>query len=77
MSSDDLFRTVRATRRELTSTPEDSDEAPTVSPFSFVWNEPFKSLWEIGFIQNIAEETDLRTRTQKTHKSGVILEERA
>jgi hypothetical protein len=72
-----LFRTVRVTRRDLTATPEDGDEAPTISPFYFVWNEPFKSLWEIGFIQNMAEETGLKSRKHKSYKPGVILGERA
>jgi hypothetical protein len=72
-----LFRTVRVTRRELTASPDDGDETPTISPFYFVWNEPFKSLWGIGFIQNLAEETGLRTKAQKAHKPGVGIEERA
>lgn len=76
-----MFRTVRVTRRELTATPDFTPEgeviAPTVSPFYFVWNEPFKSLWEIGFIQNMAEVTGLRTAAQKAHKPGLKIKERA
>jgi molecular chaperone GrpE (heat shock protein) len=72
-----LFRTVRVTRRELAAGLDDEDEAPTISPFYFVWNEPFRSLWEIGYIQNMAEVAGLRTKVQKTYESGVGIEERA
>jgi hypothetical protein len=41
------------------------DQVPMISVFYFVWNEPFKSLWEIGYIQNMAEVTGLRTKAQR------------
>jgi hypothetical protein len=52
-----MFRTVRITLKNYCATIDDEDRFLTVAPFYFEWNKPFKSLWEIGFIQGMAEAT--------------------
>ena len=48
-----LFSTVRIAKEGWIATQDDDDPHLTLAPFYFVWNEPFKSLWEIGFIQGM------------------------
>jgi len=72
-----LFRTVRITKKGWLPTPDEGDERLTLEPFYFVWNEPFKSLWEIGFIQQAAEATAGLTQGQKAQKPKLIVRERA
>ena len=72
-----MFRTVRGTKKGWLPTPEEGDEFLTLEPFYFVWNEHFKSLWEIGFIQQMSEATAEMTEEQKAHKPDVIIRERA
>jgi site-specific DNA recombinase len=50
-----LFRTVRITKEGYIPEHDENDPYITIAPFYFVWNEPFKSLWEIGFIQGMGE----------------------
>ena len=58
-----MFRTVRLARKNDLAEPVDDDPALTLTPIYFDWNEPFKTLNEIGFIQGIAEaEADLQER---------------
>jgi hypothetical protein len=65
-----MFRTVRLARKDDLVQPVDDDPALTLSPIYFAWNEPFKTLNEIGFIQGIAEaEADSQER-RKALKSG-------
>ena len=63
-----MFRTVRLARKNDLAQPVENDPALTLTPIYFDWNEPFKTLNEIGFIQGIAEaEAEWRERlaTQK------------
>ena len=58
-----MFRTVRLARKNDLVQPVEDDPALTLSPIYFEWNEPFKTLNEIGFIQGVAEaEADLQER---------------
>jgi uncharacterized coiled-coil protein SlyX len=50
-----MFSTVRITKEGWLPSIDEGDPCPTLAPFYFVWNEPFKSLWEIGFIQGMGE----------------------
>jgi len=63
-----MFRTVRLARKNDLVEPVENDPALTLSSIYFDWNEPFKTLNEIGFIQGVAEaEAEWRERlaTQK------------
>jgi DNA invertase Pin-like site-specific DNA recombinase len=72
-----MFRTVRVTKKGWLPTPDEGDEYLTLEPFYFVWNEPFKSLWEKGFIQQMAEATAGLTKEQGAYKPKLIIKERA
>ena len=50
-----MFSTVRITKEGWLPEIDEDDNSVTLAPFYFVWNEPFKSLWEIGFIQGMGE----------------------
>jgi hypothetical protein len=52
-----MFRSVFLTVKGGLTTAGAEDAGLTLWPLYFVWNEPFKSLWEIGFIQQAAETT--------------------
>jgi DNA invertase Pin-like site-specific DNA recombinase len=72
-----MFRTVRITKEGWIPTHDEDDECITIVPYYFVWNEPFRSLWEIGFIQGMSEATADLTEEQKAHKPRLIMRERA
>lgn len=72
-----MFRTVRLTREGYTPETDADDPYVTEAPFYFVWNEPFKSLSEIGFIQGMSEATADLTEEQKAHRPKLTIRERA
>jgi len=72
-----MFRTVRITKEGWIPTHDEGDECLTIVPYYFVWNEPFKSLWEIGFIQGMSEATADLTEEQKAHRPKLTIRERA
>jgi hypothetical protein len=72
-----MFRTIRVTKEGWIPTHEEGDECLTIAPFYFVWNEPFRSLWEIGFIQQMSEAEAGLTAEQKAHKPKLSIRERA
>jgi site-specific DNA recombinase len=65
-----MFRSVILTVKGGLTTAGAEDAALTLAPFYFVWNEPFKSLWEIGFIQQMAE-TKAEMKEQEKAKNKV------
>ncbi len=69
-----MFRTVRITKEGYTPATEDDDPYLTEAPFYFVWEEPFKSLWEIGFIQGMSEAEVEEREEEKATKSAEIKE---
>jgi hypothetical protein len=64
-----MFRSVFLTVKGGLTTAGAEDAALTLAPFYFVWNEPFKSLWEIGFIQQMAETSaEMKEREKAKNK---------
>ena len=72
-----MFITVRITKEGWIPTHDEGDECFTIVPFYFVWNEPFRSLWEIGFIQGMSEATVALAEEQKAHRPTLTMGERA
>ena len=67
-----MFITVNISYKDRPVIPSGQEEYITVAPFHFVWNEPFKSLWEIGFIQGMAETEAEEKVKEKAAKSAVL-----
>jgi hypothetical protein len=58
-----LFSTVRIAKEGRIATHDEDDPYITAAPFYFVWNQPFKACWEIGFIQGMdAAKAELEER---------------
>jgi hypothetical protein len=66
-----MFITVNISYKDRPVIPSGQGDYITVAPFHFVWNEPFKSLWEIGFIQGMAEAEAEEKVGEKATKSAV------
>ena len=47
----------------------EGEPASTVSPFQFDWNEPFKTIWEIKYIQAMSEVEAEEKEREKAKKS--------
>ena len=65
-----MFRSVILTVKGALTTAGAEDAGLTLWPLYFVWNEPFKSLWEIGFIQKMAE-TSAEEREREKVKNKI------
>ena len=65
-----MFSTVRITKEGWLFDIDTDDVSPTLAPFYFVWNEPFKSLWEIGFIQGMDAATPKDEEGEKAKNLG-------
>jgi DNA invertase Pin-like site-specific DNA recombinase len=53
-----MFRTIRVARKDSVPSSDEGDDFVTSAPFYIVWNEPFKSLAEIGFIHGLDRAKD-------------------
>lgn len=72
-----MFRTVRLARKDDLVQPVENDPALTLSSIYFDWNEPFKTLNEIGFIQGVSEAEAEWQERRAAPKKAEIKEKRA
>ena len=67
-----MFRNVLVTYKNSLIIPDGEEKYISAVPLYIVWNEPFQSLWQIGFIQGMADaEAEARERA-KVEKSAKI-----
>ncbi len=69
-----MFRTIRVTRKGEMATPGDKDHYLELGPFYIEWEEPFRSLWEIGFMHGI-DAANLKDEEAKKARELAQIEE--
>ena len=67
-----MFRNVLVTEKNSLIIPEGEENYISAVPLYIVWNEPFKSLWEIGFIHGMDEAKAEARERAETEKSAKI-----
>jgi hypothetical protein len=69
-----MFRTVKLARVGDTIRPVEGGEYVAWQPFYIEWNEPFKTIWDLGFIREAAEakeDWDKRRQAVKSRENEV------
>ncbi len=72
-----MFRKIRVARKDSVPSSDEGDDFVTFAPFYIVWNELFKALAEIGFIQGLDRARDEVSEPCLAPENAKIRERRA